>query len=55
MTITDPNSIASSATLVAPTGPLQGTNHSRITATITESDGCWTVTSFQNTLVQEAT
>ncbi|HEX2786070.1 MAG TPA: SgcJ/EcaC family oxidoreductase [Ilumatobacteraceae bacterium] len=43
------------ATLVAPTGPLQGTNHSRITATIIETDGRWMVTAFQNTLVREAT
>jgi uncharacterized protein (TIGR02246 family) len=44
-----------SATLVAPNGPLQGINHSRITATIIESDGRWMVTAFQNTLVREAT
>jgi uncharacterized protein (TIGR02246 family) len=43
------------ATLVAPNGPLQGINHSRITATIIESDGRWMVTAFQNTLVRGAT
>lgn len=44
-----------SATLVVPAGAMQGTNHSRITAAITENDGRWTVTAFQNTLVREAT
>jgi uncharacterized protein (TIGR02246 family) len=44
-----------SATMVAPTGPLQGVNHARITAAITLNDGRWMVTAFHNTLVREAT
>jgi uncharacterized protein (TIGR02246 family) len=40
------------ATLDAPTGPLQGTNRSRITAVITARDGRWAITGFHNTLVQ---
>ena len=43
-----------SATMVAPAGPLQGTNHARITTVITETDGRWSVTAFHNTLVKEA-
>lgn len=41
------------ATLDTPSGPAQGINRSRITAAITEHDGRWLVTAFQNTLVQE--
>ena len=40
--------------MVAPTGPMQGTNHARITAVITENDGRWSITAFHNTLVREA-
>ena len=47
--------VVASATLVAPTGPLKGTNRSRITAAITDNDGRWTVTAFHNTLVREVT
>ncbi|MFM2078262.1 MAG: hypothetical protein RJA49_2152 [Actinomycetota bacterium] len=43
-----------SATLDAPTGPLQGVMHARITATITNDDGRWAVTAFHNTLVRES-
>jgi uncharacterized protein (TIGR02246 family) len=42
------------ATMVAPSGPLRGTNHARITTVIVETDGRWSVTGFHNTLVQEA-
>ena len=42
-----------SATLDAPSGPLQGRNHSRITAIITDQGDRWAVTSFHNTLVCE--
>jgi uncharacterized protein (TIGR02246 family) len=39
------------STMVAPTGPLQGTNHATITAVITEQpEGEWAVTAFHNTL-----
>jgi uncharacterized protein (TIGR02246 family) len=41
------------STLDAPSGPLQGINLSRITATITEQDGHWSVAAFHNTLVRE--
>lgn len=44
-----------SAAMVAPAGPLKGTNHARITAAITLNDGRWMVTAFHNTLVREAT
>jgi uncharacterized protein (TIGR02246 family) len=42
------------STLDAPGGPLAGTNHSRITAVITEQGDRWAVTAFQNTLVGAA-
>ena len=41
------------ATLDAPTGPLQGTNHSRISAVITAGGGRWAITGFHNTLVRD--
>jgi uncharacterized protein (TIGR02246 family) len=41
------------ATLDAPTGPLQGTNHSRISAVITAHGGRWAITGFHNTLVRD--
>ncbi len=41
------------ATLKAPSGPLQGVNHSRFTVIITEQGDRWAVTAFQNTLVRE--
>lgn len=41
------------ATLDAPAGPLQGVNHSRLTAVIVEREGRWVITAFQNTLVAE--
>ena len=40
------------STLDAPSGPLEGTNHSRMTAVVTEQDDRWAVTAFQNTLVR---
>jgi uncharacterized protein (TIGR02246 family) len=43
------------ATLDAPTGPLQGINEARITVAITEREGHWSITAFQNTLVEWAT
>jgi uncharacterized protein (TIGR02246 family) len=39
------------STLDAPTGPLAGTNHSRITATFRRQDDHWLITAFHNTLV----
>jgi uncharacterized protein (TIGR02246 family) len=39
------------STLEAPTGPLAGTNHSRITATFRRQDDRWLITAFHNTLV----
>jgi uncharacterized protein (TIGR02246 family) len=39
-----------SATLVAPHGPLRGTNHARFTLTIVEEVERWLTTAFQNTL-----
>ena len=42
------------STLVAPSGPLHGTNHSRISATFTRQDDGWFITAFHNTLVHEA-
>jgi hypothetical protein len=36
--------------MVAPVGPLQGTNHATMTAVITEQEGRWTIAAFQNTL-----
>jgi uncharacterized protein (TIGR02246 family) len=41
------------STLDAPAGPLVGTHQSRFTMVITEQDGRWVVTSFQNTLVRD--
>jgi uncharacterized protein (TIGR02246 family) len=40
------------STLEAPTGPLQGTNHSRLTAVITRQGDRWLASAFQNTLIQ---
>jgi uncharacterized protein (TIGR02246 family) len=40
-----------SATLVAPHGPLQGTNHARFTLTITDAADRWVINAFQNTLI----
>jgi uncharacterized protein (TIGR02246 family) len=39
-----------SATLVAPHGPLRGTNHARFTLTITDDAGRWVINAFHNTL-----
>jgi uncharacterized protein (TIGR02246 family) len=39
------------ATLEAPTGPMRGVNHSRMTAVIAQQDGRWVITAFHNTLV----
>jgi uncharacterized protein (TIGR02246 family) len=38
------------ATMTAPTGPLTGTNRSRITAVVTRTDDRLRITSFHNTL-----
>jgi uncharacterized protein (TIGR02246 family) len=43
-----------SATLEAPSGPLPGTNQSRITAVVVRQDDRWAITAFQNTLVLQA-
>ena len=37
--------------MVAPTGPLAGTNHARITVVVTDEHGTWQIVSFHNTLV----
>ena len=39
------------ATLDAPSGPLQGVHNSRLTTAITAVDGEWSITAFHNTLV----
>jgi uncharacterized protein (TIGR02246 family) len=39
------------STMVAPTGPLTGTNHSRITAVVTSHHDRLRIASFHNTLV----
>lgn len=39
------------ATLVAPVGPLRGTNHARFSLTITEGDDGWLINAFHNTLL----
>ena len=41
------------STLVAPSGPLHGTNHSRISATFIRQGDGWFITAFHNTLVHE--
>jgi uncharacterized protein (TIGR02246 family) len=41
------------STLDAPSGPLQGVNHSRMTMLIVEQGNDWTIAAFQNTLVVE--
>lgn len=41
------------STLDAPTGPLQGVNHSRMTAVIADQGDRWAITAFHNTLVIE--
>ena len=38
------------STMTAPTGPLQGTNHARMTAVLVEDVDGWAVAAFQNTL-----
>ena len=40
-----------SATLDAPTGPIAGTNRSRITAVLTRESDRWVISAFHNTLV----
>ena len=40
-----------SAEMNAPHGPLQGVNHARFTAVITERDRRWEVAAFHNTLL----
>lgn len=42
------------STLDAPSGPLHGTNHSRISATFIRQGDGWFITAFHNTLVQGA-
>jgi uncharacterized protein (TIGR02246 family) len=39
------------ATLDAPSGPLQGVSHARLTVVLTEQDGRWVISAFHNTLV----
>ncbi len=48
-----PNSVLAvvTSTLVAPSGPLQGTNQSRISATFVREGDDWRITAFHNTLV----
>jgi uncharacterized protein (TIGR02246 family) len=43
-----------SSTLDAPSGPLQGVNHARMTMVIVEQGDDWLVTAFHNTLVVQA-
>ena len=42
------------ATLVAPTGPLAGTNRSRATVVLVDTAGTWRITAFHSTLRLEA-
>ena len=39
------------STLDAPSGPLQGTNNSKMTVVLVEEGGSWKATAFHNTLV----
>ena len=43
-----------SASLDAPSGPLLGTNESRITAVVVREGDRWAITAFHNTLVLQA-
>lgn len=43
-----------SATLDAPSGPMPGTNESRITAVVVPQGDGWAITAFHNTLVLQA-
>ncbi len=43
-----------SATLDAPSGPMLGTNESRITAVVVPRGDGWAITAFHNTLVLQA-
>lgn len=43
-----------SATLDAPSGPMLGTNQSRITAVLVPQGDGWAITAFHNTLVLQA-
>jgi uncharacterized protein (TIGR02246 family) len=43
-----------SATLDAPSGPMPGTNQSRITAVVVPQGDGWAITAFHNTLVLQA-
>lgn len=45
---------SASATLDAPSGPMLGTNQSRITAVVVRQDDRWAITAFHNTLVLQA-
>ena len=36
--------------MTAPSGPLQGTNHARMTAVLTEDADGWAIAAFHNTL-----
>lgn len=41
------------ATLDAPSGPLEGVNRSTCTAVVVEVGGHWRITAFHNTLVSD--
>ena len=46
--------VTASATLDAPSGPMVGTNRSRITALVVDQGDRWAITAFQNTLALES-
>ena len=45
--------VVATSTLDAPTGPLHGTNRSRISAVLVDEGDRWAIQVFQNTLVRD--
>ena len=43
--------VHATSTLEAPSGPLTGTHHSKMSALLVEHDGTWKATAFHNTLI----
>jgi len=44
--------VHATATLDAPTGPLAGVHHAKMSALLVEEDGTWKATAFHNTLIK---